>query len=68
MSSFEEGTLEAYERVLHAFYNGFKHLKLALQLCNVFDERYVEGADRVNFVQFGSPAAALLTIRYDFGG
>jgi len=62
-------TLEGYERVdLHAFYNGFKPLKIALQVRNVFDERYVEGADRVNFAQFGSPIAALLTVRYDFGG
>ncbi|MGH8653413.1 MAG: TonB-dependent siderophore receptor [Gammaproteobacteria bacterium] len=67
-STFVPGaTLEGYERVdLHAFYNGFKPLKIALQVRNVFDERYVEGADRLSFGQFGSPTAVLLTVRYDF--
>ncbi|MGH7909603.1 MAG: TonB-dependent siderophore receptor, partial [Thermodesulfobacteriota bacterium] len=67
-STFVPGaTLEGYERVdLHAFYNGFKPLKIALQVRNVFDERYVEGADRLSFAQFGSPTAVLLTVRYDF--
>lgn len=71
VSSFVPGAaLEGYERVdLHAFYNGFKPLKIALQVRNVFDERYVEGADRTSsYAQFGSPTAALLTVRYDFGG
>jgi outer membrane receptor protein involved in Fe transport len=66
VSSFVPGAaLEGYERVdLHAFYNGFEPLKIALQVRNVFDERYVEGADRTGaYAQFGSPTAALLTVR-----
>jgi hypothetical protein len=35
---------------------------------NVLDERYVEGADRAGSIaQFGSPTAALLTVRRNFG-
>ncbi|MGH8488394.1 MAG: hypothetical protein ACREXS_05880 [Gammaproteobacteria bacterium] len=37
---------------LSAFYHGFKPLEIALQVRNVFDETYVEGADRKNFAQF----------------
>lgn len=69
VSTFIPGaTLAGYERVdLKAFYNGFKPLKFALQVRNVTDEKYVEGADRTGaYAQFGSPRAALLTVRYDF--
>ncbi|MGH8564294.1 MAG: TonB-dependent siderophore receptor [Gammaproteobacteria bacterium] len=63
------GTLEGYERVdLSLLYNGFKDTKIALQVRNVFNERYVEGSDRPGgFNQFGSPTAVLFTVRYDFG-
>ncbi len=46
-SGFVPGaTLKGYERLdLHAFYNGFKPFRIALQVRNVFDERYVEGTD-----------------------
>ncbi|MGH8564291.1 MAG: TonB-dependent siderophore receptor [Gammaproteobacteria bacterium] len=70
VSSFIPGaTLEGYERVdLSAFYNGFEPLTVALQVRNVFDEIYVEGADRTSaYAQFGSPTAVLLSVRYDFG-
>jgi len=63
------GVVDGYERVdLSAFYNGFKPLRVALQIRNLFDERYVEGVERpVSYAQFGSPTAVLLTVRYDFG-
>ncbi len=62
------GTLEGYERVdLSAFYNDFKPFNIQLQVRNVFDEKYVESADRAGaYATFGSPTAVLLTVRYDF--
>ncbi|MGH8759220.1 MAG: TonB-dependent receptor plug domain-containing protein, partial [Burkholderiales bacterium] len=48
--------------------NGFKPLKVSLQVRNVFDEKYIESLfspDSAN--HFGTPLAALLTVRYDFG-
>ncbi len=62
------GVVDGYERVdLSAFYNGFKPLRVALQIRNLFDERYVEGVERPgSYAQFGSPTAVLLTVRYDF--
>ncbi len=70
VSATSSGKLEGYERVdLTAFYKGFDPFDIRLQIRNVFDERYVEGLDRVGgFNQFGSPTAVLLTVRYDFGG
>ncbi|MGH8727718.1 MAG: TonB-dependent siderophore receptor [Burkholderiales bacterium] len=67
---FLPGTLDGYERVdLSLFYNGIRNTKIALQARNVFNERYVEGSDRIGgFNQFGSPTAYLLTLRYDFKG
>jgi iron complex outermembrane recepter protein len=70
VSSFIPGAaLEGYERVdLSAFYNGFKDITIALQARNVFNERYVEGADRTGaYAQFGSPTAVLATVRIEFG-
>jgi outer membrane receptor protein involved in Fe transport len=65
VSPFQPGTeLEGYERVdLKAFYNGLEPFKIALQVRNLFDEKYVEGADRTGaYAQFGSPRAVLLTV------
>ncbi len=70
VSSFIPGVaLEGYERVdLSLFYNGIKDTRLALQVRNVFNERYVEGADRTgSYAQFGSSTAVLLTLRHEFG-
>jgi outer membrane receptor for monomeric catechols len=40
----------------------------ALSVRNVFDERYIEGADRAGAIAFfGSPTAFLLTMRHNFG-
>ncbi|MGH8587149.1 MAG: hypothetical protein ACREWE_13550 [Gammaproteobacteria bacterium] len=62
------GALEGYERVdLSAFYHGFKPLEIALQVRNIFDETYVEGADRRNFAQFGAPTAVLFSVRHELG-
>jgi len=64
------GTLEGYERVdLQAFYNGLKYLKFALQVRNVFDERYIEtiGPSSFHGAHFGSPTAVLFTVRSEFG-
>lgn len=63
------GTIDGYERVdLQAFYNGFKHLKIALQVRNVLDEKYIETLERPRaYNHFGAPTAVLLTVRYDFG-
>jgi TonB-dependent siderophore receptor len=60
--------LDGYERVdLSAFYDRFEHFKIGLQVRNVLDETYVEGADRPGaYAQFGSPRAALLTARLIF--
>ncbi len=67
-TAFPDAKLEGYERVdLHAFYNGFNPFKIRLLVRNVFDERYVEGSDRIGgYNQFGAPTAVLLTVRYDF--
>ncbi|MGH8473591.1 MAG: hypothetical protein ACREVJ_14285, partial [Gammaproteobacteria bacterium] len=60
---------DGYERVdLSLLYHGLKHAKIALQVRNVFDEKYVESL-RADFTgnHFGSPTAVLFTVRYDFG-
>lgn len=66
ISTFQAGgELDGYERVdLKAFYNGFEPFKIGLQVRNLFDEKYVEGADRTGaYAQFGAPRAVLLTVR-----
>ncbi len=71
VSVFSPGlTVEGYERVdLSLFYNGFEDTKIALQVRNVFDERYVEGtASFGNNGYFGAPTAVLLTVRIDLEG
>jgi iron complex outermembrane receptor protein len=69
LSTFVRGTLDGYERVdLNLFYKGLSAYEFALSIRNLFDERYIEGADRSNaLAQFGSPTAALLTVRHRFG-
>jgi iron complex outermembrane recepter protein len=69
LSTFVRGTLDGYERVdLNVFYKGLSAYEFALSIRNLFDERYIEGADRSNaLAQFGSPTAALLTVRHRFG-
>jgi TonB-dependent siderophore receptor len=66
LSPFQRGTLDGYERTdLHLFYRGLPDLEFRLTLRNVFDKRYVEGADRIGaYAQFGSPRALLLSARY----
>lgn len=66
VSPFQPGTLDGYERVdLHLFYTGLSDVELRLTIRNLFDERYVEGADRIGaYAQFGAPRAALLSMRY----
>jgi iron complex outermembrane receptor protein len=65
LSTFSRGMLDGYERVdLNFFYKGLPRWEFALLIRNVLDERYVEGADRAGAIaQFGSPTAALLTVR-----
>jgi TonB-dependent siderophore receptor len=65
---FTPGTIPGYERVdLHAFYNGFEGTEISLVVRNITDERYIEGADRPGaYAQFGSPTAAMLTLRREF--
>ncbi len=62
--------LPGYERLdLHAFYHGWKRVEVNLVVRNVTDEVYIEGADRSSgYATFGSPAAALLSLRYTLGG
>lgn len=49
----------------HVFYKGIKDIEVNLTVRNVTDEVYVEGADRPNsYGQFGSPTAALLSVKY----
>lgn len=69
VSPFEQRQIPGYERIdLHAFYRGLKNVEFNLLVRNVTDERYVEGADRKNnYAQFGSPTAALLSIKYSLG-
>jgi TonB-dependent siderophore receptor len=66
LSPFQPGTLDGYERVdLHLFYTGLPDVEIRLMVRNLFDRRYVEGADRIGaLAQFGSPRAALLSVRY----
>jgi hypothetical protein len=50
------------------FYKGAPSYEFALSVRNLFDERYVEGADRSSAIaQFGSPTAWLLSVRHRFG-
>jgi TonB-dependent siderophore receptor len=69
LSTFSRGMLDGYERVdLNLFYKGLPSWEFALLIRNVLDERYIEGADRAGaYAQFGSPTAALLTVRRSFG-
>lgn len=69
VSTFSRGMLDGYERVdLNLFYKGVPSWEFALLIRNVLDERYVEAADRPGaYAQFGSPTAALLTVRRLFG-
>lgn len=66
LSTWQRGTLDGYERVdLHVFYKGLPAVEFRLLVRNLLDERYVEGADRIGGIaQFGSPRAALLSMRY----
>jgi outer membrane receptor for ferric coprogen and ferric-rhodotorulic acid len=61
-------TIPGYHRTdLHAFYHGFENTEISLVIRNVTDERYIEGADRPGAIaQFGSPTAAMLTVRRSF--
>ncbi|MGH8516605.1 MAG: hypothetical protein ACREUE_04005, partial [Panacagrimonas sp.] len=70
VSTFVPATLAGHERVdLHAFYRGIRNVEINLLVRNVTDNRYVEGADRKNnYAQFGSPTAAMLSVRYAIGG
>ncbi|MGH7964621.1 MAG: TonB-dependent siderophore receptor [Candidatus Binatia bacterium] len=63
-----DANLQGYERVdLYLFYSGFRHFDIKLQVRNVLDEKYVEGADRPGaYALFGSPTAVLLQVRYEF--
>lgn len=69
VSTFSRGMLDGYERVdLNLFYKGLPSWEFALLVRNILDERYIEGADRPGaYAQFGSPTAALLTVRRSFG-
>lgn len=64
----QDNLLEGYERVdVSLFYNRFENTQIALQVRNVFDKTYVETAyDAAGPASFGSPLAALLTVRYKF--
>lgn len=61
--------IPGYERVdLSFFYNGFKNTSIALQVRNVFDATYLEAVTVAGSgANFGSPLAALLTVRHEFG-
>jgi TonB-dependent siderophore receptor len=65
---FTPGTIPGYERVdLHAFYRGLDSTEVSLVIRNILDERYIEGTDRPGaYAQFGSPTAAMLTVRREF--
>lgn len=70
VGTFVTGTIPGYERLdLHAFYRGIKDVEINLLVRNVTDETYIEGADRPGAIAFfGSPVAALLSVRYSIGG
>jgi TonB-dependent siderophore receptor len=63
---FARGTIPGYERLdLHASYRAIRNVEINLVVRNVTDEIYIEGADRRSaYAQFGSPTAALLSIKY----
>lgn len=69
VSTWSPGTLPGYERYdLHAFYRGWNAMEVSLVVRNVTDEVYIEGADRPSaYAQFGSPTAAMLSVRYRIG-
>jgi iron complex outermembrane receptor protein len=69
LSSFERGSLDGYTRVdLNFAYKGLPDYEFLLSVRNIFDERYIEGADRSGAIaMFGSPPAWLLTMRRHFG-
>lgn len=62
-------SVEGYERVdLSLFYNGLRNTEIALQVRNVFDETYIEGAGSTSTgAFFGSPTVVLLTVLHNFG-
>lgn len=69
VSTSRPGTIPGYERFdLHASYRGWKAVDVSLVVRNVTDEVYIEGADRPTaYAQFGSPTAAMLSVRYHLG-
>ncbi len=66
VSTFVTGTIPGYERLdLHAFYKGFRNIELNLAVRNVTNETYIEGADHPGAIAFfGSPTAALFSVKY----
>ena len=64
----ERGTISGYERVdLGLFYEKTEDLKIALQVRNVFDEKYIESLERPNALNhYGSPRAVMVTLRKKF--
>jgi TonB-dependent siderophore receptor len=70
VSAFQLGTIPGYKRIdAHAFYKGFRNVEINLLIRNVTDEKYIEGADRPGAIAFfGSPTAALLSVKYTLGG
>lgn len=65
-AGFSDGKIPGYKRIdLHASYTAIRNIEVRLVLRNLTDERYIEGADRSSgYATFGSPTAALLSVRY----
>ena len=70
VSAFQLGTIPGYKRIdAHLFYKGFRDIEINLVVRNITDETYIEGADRPGAIAFfGSPTAALLSVKYTMGG
>jgi TonB-dependent siderophore receptor len=66
----DDRVIDGYERFdAYAFYNGFKRVKLSLQVRNVTNETYIEGFDRSGaYAQFGAPTSLMLSVRFLDGG
>jgi TonB-dependent siderophore receptor len=64
----QRGRIDGYQRVdFGLFYDSSKDVRVAVQLRNAFDEKYIETLERTNGLNhFGSPRAVMATIRKKF--
>lgn len=68
VTASSRGMIDGFERVdLGLFYDSIKDFKIALQVRNVFDKKYIETLERPNALNhFGSPRAVMISLRKKF--